>query len=398
MNDKELLRRTNFALIVNGAATVLLAIAVMLLTLFLVNCASAAEVNIEEAGAKPETLIQYVRTFQEFSTNPLPHEFKAIGAVSMTWNNIPYLIVNSGNGIILYDISSPEKPITIDNKELCCNDGCPLTPYGDWDYNLYRFSFCDNCKYALAFFGPAGALVLSLGDGNTPVITTCKVFAWGDGGFTYGNNQSQMGLMRTAQAQASSSLYELDYCSEYYTETMSYNVVDGLFPESQLIRSMYLRDSDSVLHKIAPVPQWPEIWMKNGVFDFAISGDYLITAGPKIELYSTGDVPVKLSGIDMLENIVAYHDPYWVAARRGINFAVHGMRTGDDLERSYSDFWTDANAVHNSYEGSRVYGLTFHPAGEYVYVARYSVLQIYKFAAEIFSDGFESGGAEGWTQ
>ncbi len=124
------------------------------------------------------------------SANPsgLPSNPRILGTDVMYWNGAPYLVANNGNNLDLWRISSAQSPGA--KIESFFNAGV----LGDRDYNLFNFSVCDDCQFGVASFEQLGVVLFSLGTGQNPSFQSNPrkyPTAQSKGAFTFKHNGQQ---------------------------------------------------------------------------------------------------------------------------------------------------------------------------------------------------------------
>ena len=115
---------------------------------------------------------------QTAKCDAVPSLLRALGVFILWWRGKPYLVCNTGNGLMIFDISDPLAPKYVSGSAKLTRGFA-----GDRDYNLMQFSVADNCRFALASFPGSGAwsqhmgqTLIDLGDGSKPQIRAWRQY------------------------------------------------------------------------------------------------------------------------------------------------------------------------------------------------------------------------------
>jgi hypothetical protein len=192
---------------------------------------------------------------------------RAHGAELLRWQDHDYLVVNDGNGLQLWSIDSPTTPVlTTSRSMVCIGFGCVYFPIDAHGYNLYNFSFCDDCRYGLANFSSAGTVLIDLGEGPAPSLTNVAHYpegrGWGGLTFVHANQQYMIltglpGGCGSATPWPEPTLYQVDGLSDddltpiacaSSSDGTSLRVVGGHYLASDTAAYLYLVDDTSRVH------------------------------------------------------------------------------------------------------------------------------------------------------
>jgi len=192
------------------AGAVIFAAAAFYLVMMLAGCATVqpqARTTAKAGMATCGTAVgHYLDTTHNGGAQPLPP--RAFGAHRLTWKGTPWLLVNRGNEIMLWDVSNPKQPV------LKSSSSFRVGNQGDSDFDLMTFSVCDDCRWGVAWYKLA-TVVFDLGTGTQPVWADKRVVYGavnGLGGMTYRHAGAQWLLTNSGVGDscvATATLYRL---------------------------------------------------------------------------------------------------------------------------------------------------------------------------------------------
>jgi MYXO-CTERM domain-containing protein len=107
-----------------------------------------------------------------------PFARRAMGVRLAKWRGVQFIYLNEGNGLYIFKVRNPPKPQLISMKKFCCNEmSCPCHPPADYDWLLYNFSVCHNCRYGVGHHWMGGPVLFDLGvDDAQPYISAVRAF------------------------------------------------------------------------------------------------------------------------------------------------------------------------------------------------------------------------------
>jgi hypothetical protein len=192
---------------------------------------------------------------------------RAHGAELLRWQDHDYLVVNDGNGLQIWNIDSPTTPVlTTSRSIICLGFTCVSFPIDSHGYNLYNFSFCDDCRYGLASFSSAGTVLIDLGEGPAPSLTALEHYpdSRGQGGFTFNHGNQQYMILTgfpggcgSATAWPEPTLFKVNGITDddltvvdcvSSTDGTSLRVVGGHYLAKDTAAYLYLVDDTSRVH------------------------------------------------------------------------------------------------------------------------------------------------------
>jgi hypothetical protein len=352
---------------------------------------------------------------------------RAHGLDLMTWGGSGYLVLNTGNDLRLIEFSDPATPgVAVDS-----DFGVP--PYGDIDYNLYRFSVCAGCRFGTADFARAGAVLFDLGSGPEPAFGPFALYTTaGVGRFTFRHDGQQYLVANGFGATCGSfaSLHEFNgtgLANLPFLDCFSgpaggqFRPLGGAYvPGAGGEAFLYLSDGLASIHVFrlvdgatlgveylgAPIfgsqlrgEGWA-IDLEAGLFAGVVFGQvrlYDITTPSTPRLVSEWDVSDLLPGA----NLVAMRSPQLWLGRTTLNNA-RTYDIGDPSAPAEIDrgVWSTCHPW-NSIDYSRAEDAEFTPDGQWLLLSRFSVVE--RFRADpscpglVFSDGFECGTSFPWS-
>lgn len=356
-----------------------------------------------------------------------PDNPRAHGIEFFLWNEVQYLALNTGNDLEVIEFSDPQNP----GVPVASDFAVP--PWGDRDYNLFRFSVCDDCRWGSADFDQAGSVLFDLGSAADPVFSAFQhytTFGVGRLTFVHGGQQYLVANGFGAMCGSFASLHEFNGtgiadlpfldCLTGPT-TGEFRPVGGVYipgPGGQGF--LYLSDRVSRIHvfRLVDGPTLGVEYLGAPVYGtqfrgegWAVDLDAGLFAGAvnaTVRLYDIADPasPLLISewSVDDLPGGPALVTMRWPRLWVG----VHGhndARTYDitnPVEPSEVDrgFWAVCHSW-NSFDYSFATDAELTPDGLWLLLSRFSVVE--RLQADpvcpglVFSDGLECGDSSPWS-
>jgi len=363
------------------------------------------------------------------SSNPMPNPTnpKAHGIQVFLWNGVPHLVINTGNDLQLSDVSDPHNPTNIQDSDF------GVLPFGDRDYNLYRFSVCDGCRYGTTDYDSAGSVLFDLGSGSSPAFGSFDHYTTaGVGRMTFKHDGQQYLVADGFGASCGSfaSLHEFNgtgladlpflacltgpAAGEFHPTGGTYVPgpgSDGFLYLSDGVASIHvfrLVDGPTLSVEYLGAPIQASHFKGEG---WAVDLQTMLFAGVRggvVRLYDIADPadPQLLSEWSVADalpaaNLVAMVWPRlwvgWSASTDARSFDIENPTNPREIDRG---FWADCHPW-NSFSSSIGGDAEFTPDGLYLILSRFSVVERLMVDPAcpglVFSDGFECGFSSPWT-
>jgi hypothetical protein len=359
------------------------------------------------------------------------------------WHGVPYLFMDDGNGLRIYDISFPLAPQLVDSITFACFDECPTAPVGDHDWMHRNFSVCDDCRYGAAQLWLAGTVLFDLGTGSQPAFTAIEHYdvdsADVEGIFTFSHLDQQFlvatdhpGGCGSGSADPQATLFKLDGISGADLTNLqcletdpgdSFHVQNGLYLPGSTGTYVYLLESTTYdvdiygisgagdTLQLSYVAQPFKAYSRQGSAIRAdLDSDMLVTSIPSGSpvIYDISDpgTPAALSspgafdaylGGAQVSRVAISSSLVWFGVPVDSEAFTFDITDPSNPVPFYQSFWDPANPW-NSYDYLGNYDAVLSPDGSALYLARHSVLEVISTGISVFFDDFESGDTSKWSQ
>ena len=345
---------------------------------------------------------------------------RTIGVQSFLWGTKQMLMVNVGNELRLYDLSTPNSP---QQPDLIGESSINVVIHTDKNQNLIEFGVGNDARFVPAAFGQEGSALVDLGTGSSPSFTSDDYWTLGTaqtnvGGFGFEHNGSQYligGNLPTGCAGGSTIYLATGIDAEGLAplHCLSYFVSRGWYFEQNGTGFLYLASEWGMVTAYSFVGSPASLTSHGSVgSNFAVDveaemGISSSLAGTTLWDLSDGVNPVAYpTNPSFMGNIVAIRYPLAFVGISPMNTMGKLIDISDPSNTVEADpgFWSDPAATWNQLNCAVDFAADFSMDGSTLYFARYSVLQKVDVTGciapppppEVFSDGFESGNLSGW--
>lgn len=357
------------------------------------------------------------KTMLDWTSRPpaLPSTPRAFHSLALDWRGGSYLLLSTGNGFYLYRVNNPTRPAYVSAINLCCLGGqCAFKPVGDHDHFLTGISV--GSRYILCALGIAGVGVVDLGAGSSPLPT---VPSWGvlpgtpssKGGVTFEHDGEQLYLATIptdGYPGGKRGVYRIGQGGVELLHTAP--LIMGQIREGYQVSNRIYVVSAPALNICTYNDTGLTIETTMPAQSIDINGDTMAAAtGTVVRLYdiSNPTSPVLVREVASGAT-VACAGAYVAAFRRSDNRVLQWQDSpaAGRLTPILGDWW-DPSLPHNTpsptgpiYTAPALQDCTWSRDGSVLYLARYSIAQLYAFDAvlAIFADGFESGDTTNWSE
>ena len=393
--------------------------------------------------------LEYGHTLVDYSGQPdaQPTTRRAMALELLTWQGGKYLLLNTGDGLRLYDNNNSLHPRYLAGREYVCSY-CPAQEPGDHDWVQYNVSFCDDCRYAVSHFWQAGLALLDLGTGlapdlpplTGPTIRYYEAPSDAQGAFTF-RHGSQQYLALNDLREANEDDFAPGSCGHRATlwqvdgtEPSDLTEISCVEPTISVTNGLYLTaGSDAYLYLIDRPTSRVHIFSIAGSgadlslqylgapmhagskFGRGIRADQaaglLVTAvqgTPSARLWDISDPgqPMVIAELDGLlgttvSRAAIRYPVLWLGKNAGLYTATFNIRDPTDPRSLDTTFW-EADRTWNSqdtYPHLANADAEISIDGMALYLARYSMAAVIDTQGcnRIVSDGFESGDLTAWN-
>lgn len=394
------------------SGAVLLAIALVWLVLF-AGCATAPP---QRAVSKAATVTcgaalgHYLDSTANGSADP--RYDRAFAGIRLTWRGRPWLLVNRGNEIQLWDVTDPARPV------LRSTSNFNIPNQGDSDYDLLAFAVCDDCRWGIAWY-KLGTVTFDLGTSSQPTWAAKRYYPGatsGLGGATWSHAGTQW--LATSSLGGDCGIGSTLYTVSGLDTRIPYGciiagprpvtVARGIYDRG----SVYLIDSSTRLYRYLAGAAGLTYQAEMGRASYggnswtgldAVPGILVVASTLGTVLWDTADpaLPIQTATIPGAAGVATVAPP----------LLVTGLATADPhRERVYdisdpaapveldANLWPDEHAFAWPESATLIGGVG--------YFWRYSIAETFDLAgcvepapvAELFHDGWESGGLGAWDE
>jgi hypothetical protein len=334
---------------------------------------------------------------------------RALSTEILRWAGHDYLVVNDGNGLVLWNVDDPAAPVLSTSRQLIGYGSALLTPAAARDHNLFNISMCDDCRYVVGHSESVAAIFIDLGTGAEPNLATATVHEGpkGMGSFTFSHNDQQYlvinnlpGGCDTGLVRPKATLFELNGIGESQqtmvscveTDTgASFEVYGGQYVENEGGAFLYLVDSTARVHVY-------EIDDSGEALALSYRGSPMVAAmvngkGLRFDVASNLAATASNFGVTLWDitdpgnpsqmaswspsagwmNLVAISYPYlWVGSKGNQTALTYDISDPSNPQPLDHDFW--ASEEWGSYNYSSVSDAIFSRDRSTLYLARFSIL------------------------
>lgn len=349
-----------------------------------------------------------------------PNNPRMLGARVFMFGGEPHLVMNNGNGLSGWRISSPTSPhLEFYMKNLTRGY------LSERDYNMFSFSVCDEGRYGVAAFpsfgvwsSDMGFTLIDFGTGTSPRVVdwrqhpveSLSLNAGGEGAFTFKRGDQQYLLVKGIEydvPRPTASLYamngvrleDLTWLQDVYLpgadpwEKML-DVANGVDVDDSTLY-IFGNDGDGHIYSVdgsglslrltyVRSPFWAGFTQCHGVRINKTRNIMASATGSMVWLWdiSSPQLPVALSSWEpdaghQITSIALAEDKLWVG-RKGSSGAAWTYDITDPENPAALDqgFWDLGNAWNSISPCEYEYDAVFSPTGEALYLARYSVAMV----------------------
>lgn len=341
-------------------------------------------------------------------TSQSPLVDRAFEARTYAFNGSDYLLVNYGNDLKWFNIDDPRQPQPGAESHWMYN---LVQPWGDVDFNLFGFSFCDDCRWGMANFRDRGSIVFDAGTQGGPGFGAAELhpnadtlgsFMFEKGGVQYLIVNEMDGTLPHAQATlytiAGVAPADITKVTELTTASGAFGVRSG----ARYGDHLYLAPSGGLLpvgsevvivditDPTNPVATASGIPCGQGYAPLSVDAEHGLLVATQalvgtqlLDLTADPAQPTLLANVPAApgEQIASVEVSYPYLMVQNLNslwMDVYDIADPANPVSIDSSFWNDGNLAHNDYGGGRTpYDAAFSPDNSAIYAARHVVLQVF---------------------
>ena len=346
-------------------------------------------------------------TSDDCTTTPSNDRFFALAGFE--WNGTPHYVLNRGNELEIYDIdgSNASQPDAVATSSF------NVPHAGDNDYDLLSFSVCDECEYGSANFRGGLMVFKIISHSGQPLFNIDR--RWPEANTTYGSfvfehsgsvyllangisgtcSDGSAGLFRISDSGSTINLQQLSCIDgpggapvqvlggvSIFAGTTQYLWLGDSSNRIQIYRV----DSGPSLTRVGPSQQIrANLGLGRGLdvdHEAQIAVAAYTTTGVHLFDVSDPSSPTELwSYTGDTVNRVAVRSPLLWTGQQGSVYHSHSWDISNpsspvELDTDDGGFWHPDNDW-NDYPCQYDHDAVFHPDGDYLYIARYSVTQVF---------------------
>jgi len=345
------------------------------------------------------------------SCDAVPTIRRVYGAKRFMWKGVDCFAVSTGNEIDIYNVTDPKHPVLFERSNFRMGN------VGDEDTGLYNFSFCDDCRYAVANYS-RGSVFVDLG---TKAIPEFNLFSKDvsanliHGSFVF-KNGSQLYLVAEHSNCVYSGLHR--YNNEDDREFVECIDVPGQVPRvvhgEHIDEALYLADSTKrvfLFNDELDYISTPCIAYSITDSGMSFDGDTAAVANNTgLHIFNVSDslAPVEVGSVPGNWDRSSINGDKVIVAKMGVKYSerTFDISTLDDIIEMDAQFWSSTHPWNfpppaQGDECTSIQAVHFIDEST-IYLLRESRLQIINVidcpvTDDIFFSNFETGDTSEWS-